>query len=117
MRVHRLEVVFGKWPPRHFVLLLKCSCQLSSLGVAVFDPPYLRGTVNLLPLFLPLLGSFLLGRRSLEAQREHQQDDGNFLHAHSGAVVGPAEVERWTNCLNNEQEAACSTATTRKLNH
>lgn len=85
---------FGTPPPWNFVLstllLLKCSCQPLSLGVAVLDLPYLRGTVNLLPFFLPLLGSFLLGRCSLEAQHKHQEDDGNFLHDHSGAVVGPA---------------------------
>lgn len=62
----------------------------------MFDLPYLRGTVNLLPFFLPLLGSLLLGPHSLNAQREHQEDDGNFLHAHSEGIVGPAGVEKQT---------------------
>lgn len=82
----------------------------------MFDLPYLRGTVNLLPFFLPLLGSFLLGRCSLEAQREQQEEDGDFLHAHSGAIVGACRGQKETNCLNYEREAVCSNTTTLTLN-
>lgn len=78
----------------------------------MFGLPYLRGTVNLLPFLLPLLGSFLLGWCSLEAQREHQEEDGDFLHAHSGARVEPAGVKKDTSCFNGEQETTRVNSTT-----